>query len=154
MGGASYPKPDAERVNRTQPKFGWVDLPKAGRKGAAPALPPVRSWSAETRRWWRELWKKPQATQWDQTGSSVVPMAVLYQDMQFPSAGHSVASMLGEMRQHEDRHGLNPKAMLQLRWRILEEPTTGASTTRPAKGSSAGGRRGQVLSLITDNAKT
>jgi hypothetical protein len=33
-------------------------------------------------------------------------------------AGGDIVRIAAEMRQHEDRHGLNPKAMLQLRWRV------------------------------------
>ena len=32
------------------------------------------------------------------------------------------ARLSGELRQHEDRHGSNPKALALLRWRIAEEP--------------------------------
>ena len=33
------------------------------------------------------------------------------------------ARLSGELRQHEDRHGSNPKALASLRWRIAESPT-------------------------------
>jgi len=117
---ASYPKPDEAKVNRVAPKFGWVDLPAAGRSGATPKLPSWRKWHAGTARWWKELWATPQATQWEASGRTLWTLACLYDDM---IAGRAdVAKVSAEMRQHEDRHGLNPKSMLQLRWRIVEQP--------------------------------
>jgi hypothetical protein len=118
---ASYPKPDDQRVTRHPQKFGWMDLPPAGRDGAPPKLPndPSRKWSAETRRWWRMLWAKPQATMWEQDGSTLWTLARLYDDM--VSGRSEPVKVSAEMRQIEDRHGLNPKAMLQLRWRVTAE---------------------------------
>lgn len=113
------PKPDSQRVRRNRPAFDWVILPAEGRKGRAPKLPPVRDWSPETLRWWKDLWRSPQSTQWDQTGRSAVPMAVLYDVAQ--KLPERSAAIFSELRNWEDRHGLNPKAMLSLRWRI-EEP--------------------------------
>ena len=140
MPGAAYPKPDDAKVTRVEPKYGWTDLPKTN-TGPVPALPPIREWTAETLRWWAVLWSKPQASQWDQSGESAVPMAVLYDQLQ--DAPEQAPKILAEMRQHEDRHGLNPKAMLQLRWRITVEET------KPAAPKSAKrGRRAAVLALV------
>jgi hypothetical protein len=93
------------------------------------------------------LWRKPQASQWDPSGSSAVPMAVLYQDVQdWPDKS---TAMLGELRQHEDRHGLNPKAMLQLRWRFATSDAP-ATTKAPAKPKKAATRRDRVLAIVPD----
>lgn len=100
-----------------EPKFGWVDLP-VRREGKPPVLPGWRSWQAGTKKWWGVLWSKPQASMWEQDGSTLIALACLYDDL---IAGRAEASRVsGEMRQHEDRHGLNPKAMLQLRWRVAD----------------------------------
>lgn len=143
---AAYPKPDDERRTRHEPKFGWVNLEP--HTITAPTLPPLRSWSEETLRWWAELWSKPQASQWDPSGSSAVPMAVLYQDVQ--DLPDKSTALLGELRQHEDRHGLNPKAMLQLRWRFVDapEPAPVASTA----GKKASTRRERVLAIVPGDA--
>jgi len=117
--GASYPKPDDQKVNRHAPKVGWVDLPPEGRCGPAPKLPAWRQWQPGTKTWWRELWAKPHATQWEQDGKTLWTLACLYDDL---IAGRSEASKVSaEMRQHEDRHGLNPKAMRQLLWRVVAD---------------------------------
>lgn len=126
------PKPDDQRRRRNKPTFEWVDLPAGGRKGRIPKLPPVCDWSDETLRWWKAVWRTPQATQWDQTGSSLVVAAVLYQALlDDPKAPAAIA---GALLAHEDRHGLSPKAMAALRWRIAEpddEPEPSPRQRRP-----------------------
>ena len=128
---ASYPKVDGQKVTRHAPRFDWVALPAEGRPGAPPKLPPWRKWTPGTRKWWRELWSKPQAVAWEPSGSSVWALACLYDDL---IAGRAdAAKVSSEIRAHEDRHGLNPKAMLQLRWRIAEPvPLTRARRSRYA----------------------
>jgi hypothetical protein len=119
---ASYQKPAGEKVTRHQPKLAWVNLPRAGRPGKPPPLPEDRIWQPATKKWWAKLWAKPQAVMWDQSGSSLFLLACLYDDVyaQRVTAG----SVSAEVRQHEDRHGLNPKAMGQLCWRIPDEDET------------------------------
>jgi hypothetical protein len=116
--GASYPKPDGAKVTRHAPKFGWVDLPACW-EGDAPRLPDWREWDARTLGWWAALWARPQAAMWQSDGSSLFVLAVLVEDL--IAGGRADAARLAEMRQIEDRHGLNPKALLQLRWRVVDE---------------------------------
>lgn len=126
------PKTDDERRRRNAPTFGWTDLPREGRKGAVPKLPGWRLWHAETKRWWSELWRKPQAVAWEQDGSTLHVLATLYDDLICGRA--EAARVSAEMRQHEDRHGLNPRAMMNLRWRIVADEVTDA---RKGKGRKA-----------------
>lgn len=119
MPGASYPKPDDQKVTRHAPRFGWTDLPSEGRQGPPPALPADRIWQPLTLEWWAKLWAQPEATQWKQDGSTLIALAALWDDL---FAGRFPAMKLSpEMRAIEDRHGLNPKAMLQLRWRVVSD---------------------------------
>jgi hypothetical protein len=142
--GASYPKPDAQKVTRHAPAFGWRVLPAEGRKGAPPPLPTWRKWSTKTRAWWADLWSAPQAVAWDQTGRSLWTLAALFDSM---AAGLvDVTKCSAEMRQHEDRHGLNPKAMLQLRWVIAEpEETPAAAAPRRSRSKAT---KGPALRII------
>ena len=114
-----YPKPESERRNRTKPAFNWTPLPREGRSGPAPKLPNWRAWDRRTKKWWTELWKKPQATQWEQDGSTLFPLAVVMDDL--ITARIDSVRATPEIRQLEDRHGLNPKALLQLRWMVMDE---------------------------------
>lgn len=120
---ASYPKPDGERRNRAERQLDWTVLPFEGRDGPPPALPQWRDWTDRTLEWWAEMWSTPQAAAWDQSGRSMHTLALLHHELMTDTG--NAAKISAEMRQHEDRHGLTPKAMLQLRWRIgapKEEP--------------------------------
>ena len=125
------PKPDGERVRRNASTFSWVELPSTGRKAKPPALPAWRIWDQRTEKWWADLWKKPQALQWEQTGSTLWTLACLTDDL---VTGRAEASKVSaEMRQHEDRHGLSPKAMMMLRWRIVDVATPAAAPAKKTK---------------------
>lgn len=128
-GGGRYPNPDGERRNRAERQFDWTVLPLEGRKGDPPALPKWREWTDRTLEWWAELWSTPQATMWDPSGRSLHTMALLHHELMLDEAAEHkrAASISAEIRQHEDRHGLTPKAMLQLRWRVSSSPATSAT---------------------------
>lgn len=146
--GASYPKPDGQKVTRHAPQFGWTNLPAEGRKGKAPTLPAVRHWTEFTLGWWRDLWATPQATQWDEDNPELIRLALLHETIWSSDAEKGPSpGILSEMRQIEDRFGLNPKAMLQLRWRIDEAPVP-ASTRAPSKTKMT--RRDNVMRLVTN----
>lgn len=144
MPGGAYPKPDAERRNRNAPAFGWTELDAAGREGDAPDLPPGREWPSATATAWADLWKTPQATAWDQTGRTLHRWAWLHADLVVGKGASNTIS--AEMRQLEDRHGLSPKAMLQLRWRVKADDDASPPTalTKP-KSSAAKRSRMKVL---------
>ncbi len=73
---------------------------------------------------------------WEQDGSSLFVLAVLRDDV---FAGKTSAWRFEEIRAHEDRHGLNPKAMLALRWRLpLPDDAT---VETPAKRATSAQRR-------------
>lgn len=132
-GMGRYPKDESTRRNRHALTFDWTTLPLEGRQGPPPTLPPLRVWTEATLDEWARLWRSPQATMWDQSGRTLHAWAILHHHYVTDEKGERVASLAAEMRQHEDRHGLSPKAMLQLRWRI---------STQPADGS------GKVLHLV------
>lgn len=149
------PKPDAERKRTNAPTFGWTDLPAAGRDGPTPALPQPSPWLAERGGWpvatrtaWATVWRKPQAVAWEQDGSTLHGWAQAHARAAIEGP---TAALLGEMRQHEDRHGLNPAAMMRLRWRIVqgeaEVPVAEAKKAKPKD------RRGRVLRLVGDGGE-
>lgn len=133
-------KPDGQKVHRNPVKFDWVSLPAEGRQGAAPTLPKIRPWTAATKAAWKSLWSSPQATQWDQTGRTLHAWAALHHDL--VEGERPAAQVSAEMRQHEDRHGLNPKAMLQLRWRVAEQEL---EEVAPKRASAEARRRFKVV---------
>ncbi len=129
-GMGRYPKEDDGRRNRAERQFDWTTLPAEGRHGPPPKLPKLRQWTDATLDWWAELWKTPQAAAWDQTGRTLHTLAMLHHQLAIDEAltpdKSRASTIAAEMRQHEDRHGLTPKAMLQLRWRVSATPTDGS----------------------------
>lgn len=129
------PKPSSERRRTNAPEFQWVLLPATGRNAPAPKLPAKapgdQTWSKATRDWWARLWATPQATQWPDNDSSLFRLAALHERFW---QGDATGAEMSEMRQIEDRHGLNPKALMQLRWRIVDEEVAEAAPLPPQSG--------------------
>lgn len=148
------PKADGERRRRNPPTFNWTMLPADGRKGPPPKLPRYtpegRSWLKATRDWWADLWSKPQATQWDPSSAELLARVIIYERM---LRGEASASEISEARQIDDRHGLNPKSMLQLRWRIgdPDDPAPVTTTSKPAR-RKVDPRRKAAMKLIEGGA--
>lgn len=140
-------KADSDRRRRNAPTFDWVTLPREGRKGRAPNLPPLpvawrtaksSAWSAPARDYWRWLWATPQATQWDESGFSLHAALILREAMERDPLNS--AKFSAELRQIEDRHGLNPKAMLTLRWRLSARPNAAAEALMERMAAADDGR--------------
>jgi hypothetical protein len=93
-----------------------VTLP-GRRKGKAPTWPLSKASSAESALW-GSLWRSPQAVEWERL--AVERVVARYCRLLVRVEGDEGAStrLLNEVRQLEDRLGLNPVALLRLRWRI------------------------------------
>lgn len=91
---------------------------------------------------WVELWKTPQATQWEKLGW--VREVALY-------VRHTVKAEAGslddakEARQRSDRLGLTPLAMLRLRWEIADPAV---ANTGPAKRSKRNSSKYRGLRVV------
>src|SRR5207245_5275892 len=95
------------------------------------------------------LWTLPQATAWDQSGLSLVMLAVLHEEVVTVAkrGGTARSAVFAEMRQIEDRHGLSPKALAGLRWRIGEPDEEGEPETAPSPSAAARRRRALKVML-------
>lgn len=108
-------------------------LPPEGREGDPPPWPlgrPTKTAAAL----WAELWASPQAVAWHDLGWTrvVARYAKLLLAAERPKAP---ASLLGEVRQLEDRLGLTPMAMRRLQWEVAE------------RSAPAAGEGGEVVDL-------
>lgn len=122
---APYPKPDSERVNRHKPGekgFEWTNLP-ARNDNPIPPMPEGIEYTDRAKRVWKELWESPQSTMWTGPLLRTVEKYISLYDRFFGCNGYvdTSAAVTNGMTQCEDRLGLSPKAMLQLRWRVLPE---------------------------------
>jgi hypothetical protein len=84
-------------------------------------------WHEETQRWWNTHWSHPCALLWRADDPCHERLCWLYE---FTLASGTVAKghELTEIRQLEDRLGLNPKARLQLRWMIVDDHLADSGT--------------------------
>lgn len=153
----SGPPPDPKALRRERPgdKDGWVSLPSEGRRGNAPAWP-LAKWrdlekakapefrndagarvlDARELEIWRQIWKTPQAAQWDRLGWKH-DVALYVRMMVGAEQGDMRAA--SEARQWSDRLGLSQMAMLRNRWRIAEDEVAAkrsAAASAPARSSS------------------
>lgn len=99
---------------------------------------------------WREAWKTPQAEAWDRLG--------WYRDV----AQYVRHKTLGEMgsikdaqeaRQWSDRLGLNPVAMLRLRWRVTIDELQARREAAPAPTPPGNSMRDRVLKVVTPDGE-
>lgn len=161
------PLPDPNKRRRNAPTIATTELPAAGRKGRPPALPNHYTLRKTGRAFWKWAWKLPQATAWDKGALYVVARrAQLEDDLQVLENVGDITVALGleeneaarelewvfgrlkgiasgrnqvmrEMRELDNRLGLNPKAMSDLRWSIAEPEPTKRSKQKKAQAAVA-----------------
>lgn len=110
------PNPNARRRN-VRPE--WRRLPAAGRRGDPPDWPLGRPTKAELALW-QQLWGSPQAAAWESFGWARMVARYTRIAVQSERRG-TTAFLLSEVRQLEDRLGLNPMAMKRLQWVIAAD---------------------------------
>lgn len=112
--------PPSRNPRRRNARPDWRALPAAGRKGEAPKWP-LASRVKGSVDLWRDLWSRPQAVAWDEDGQErvVARYVLLVLEAEKPDAS---AALLSEVRQLEDRIGLNPLAMKRLLWEVVDLP--------------------------------
>ena len=129
------PKPPDQRRRRNA-TVPMVQLPAEGRQGKPPKwpLPAVspKDLAKLELEIWAELWATPQAAVWERLRWT----RDIAQYARLKAAGE-MGSMkaVAEARQMGDRLGLNPQALLRVRWEIAPDEVAVARTRRPSKNS-------------------
>lgn len=98
-------------------------LPAEGRLDPAPEWPLEQLPTKTELGVWATLWALPQATQWEKQGSNRVVARYVRQLLMVEGPDPSTR-LAAEVRQLEDRLGLNPMAMARFGWVIDEVLTT------------------------------
>jgi hypothetical protein len=116
-GPGPAPKHPDDRARANADPFGpLTKLPAEGYQGPIPDWPStITRDPLEDDLLWGELWRTPQAAAWVRMGAGVVRVVARYVTMQRLRQNEKVWA---EVRQLEDRLGLNPLAMLRLRWEV------------------------------------
>ena len=132
------PAAPKENPVRRNARVGPLMLPAEGRKGAAPRWPLAAhddsEWSKRERSIWLELWKTPQAIEWERLGW--VRIVARYARTLVGAEGLNKDCM-SEARQLEDRLGLTPRAMRMLLWQVVADEV---GERREERTTSARGR--------------
>lgn len=95
-----------------------TELPAVGCPLPVPEMPKGRGWSEVERDRWEELWRSPQACQWDETARGTVAALVIYETAIF--TGSASAWQAQEARYAAESLGLTPRSMTALGWKIVE----------------------------------
>lgn len=146
--------PAPNKENRTRDGIGWTILPASGREGAAPplslagiklAMDPKADKRAKdrARELWRKWWSSPMALMWAVDDAHVLQRLLV---LTAKAWGGASSAEMSEIRQLEDRFGLNPKARRSLYWKIegVDTPSVeagdlggGAVTAAPVAGGAS-----------------
>lgn len=109
--GGGRPSKGAAARNRAKPTVERVVLPKVGPPGPAPK--PMVRLEAAAGRLWKAMWTRPEAWQWAEADVPALTRLVV---LQLDPRAWLDPRLLSEMRQLEDRYGMNPYARKQMRW--------------------------------------
>lgn len=112
-------QPNRRKAGKSSLSTALVQLPASGRDGATPRWP-LPNPTSDERKVWKELWASPQAVAWETLGwtRAVARYVRCLVEAEKPGA---MVTLLGEVRQMEDRLGLTPMSMLRLRWEIVDD---------------------------------
>lgn len=138
------PLPSEKKRRRNAPTIPTTSLPAGGRDGVVPEPPEWVSLGRAGRAWWDWAWRTPQAAAWsevahldvvarrasleddlqaieseDLSGVSEEDLRQLVQRLKALVTGK--VSLLGKVTELDDRLGLSPKSMAQLRWTIVDD---------------------------------
>lgn len=127
------PKVDPVRRNS---RVGPTKLPSEGRQGPPPSWPLADQSEAEESAW-ADLWRTPQAVEWDRLGwvRTVGRYCRVMVASEEPGAN---AALLAQATSLEDRLGLTPKAMRLLLWEVQADEV--AQARQASSGKSARSR--------------
>lgn len=98
-------------------RSGLIELPIEGCSLPVPRLPKTRDWTPEERRLWRNLWRSPQANEWEDSFIAAVAAYVCHATAVY--AGEAAAWQAQEMRHLGAQLGLTPAGMSALGWVIV-----------------------------------
>jgi hypothetical protein len=126
----SGPPPDPNALRRDR-EGDWVSLPAAGRKGATPRWP-LSKQSARERTLWVELWKRPQAVEWErqQQHLEVAMLVRRLVEAERPGSPVAVSTLV---RQMWDSLGLTTPGLRFNRWKIAADVQAVDDASSPDK---------------------
>lgn len=143
------PDPNALRNDRSD-VLGWKVLPVTGRPGDPPDWPLTVA-SARELKFWEQLWRKPQATEWERLGQ-VVDVALYVRRLVEVEQPGATASLGNHVLRLGEGLGLTIPGLLRNRWQIgggqAPAPETAAPTgTDGVPARPRGTTRGRLAAV-------
>lgn len=152
------PLPNPNRRRRNAPTIPTTELPAGGRRDPAPDIPEAHELGNAGRAWWVWAWSTPQACGWSDGDTFVIARRASLEDdlatiakvdnldlvelldaemeQSFRQLISRLVALCGgrlalfrEMRDLDDRLGLTPKGLANLRWTIVEDRVDEEETT-------------------------
>ncbi len=127
---------DAGQRRRRNPVVPVVELTGPGQK--PPPLPTTVKVPATVRAWWRALWASPISQGFDVVDHPALTRIVVLWVRALD--GRAAVGELAELRQLEDRFGLNPLARRRLGWRLGPQRASADEEAPQPPPSSTRGR--------------
>ena len=117
------PNPHGRVRSSSQSAYSTNVLPAAGRKGPIPKPPAWVDLGDRGQEWWKLAWRTPQAVKWTKADHPLIARRAAMEDRFYDLDPETIpATLLKAMLDIEDRLGLSPKALAQLRWVISDDP--------------------------------
>ncbi len=140
VGGGRPAKATGQRRSHAKPAKPTEELP-IERDSIVPE--PIRPLNDQAQALWALLWSSPEASQWRTVDVASVTRLV---ELQSSAEVSSDSKLLAEVRQLEDRFGLNPYARRQMGWK--------PAATEPAepRRTAAQSRRTGAMKVIAGGA--
>jgi hypothetical protein len=108
------PKKNPARRNRSSSKATLDGETKV----RAPKLP-TRKWHPEARRWWKDIWASPMASEFlDADQHALIRLAVLISDYWEAGSATSRKELAAEIRLQQQAFGLTPFDRRRLQWEV------------------------------------
>jgi len=98
---------------------GLIELPAEGCSLPVPSLPKTRDWATEEKKLWRNLWKSPQANEWDDSFNPAVAAYICHAVAVYDDSASAWQAQ--EMRHLGGQLGLTPAGLLALGWVVRHE---------------------------------
>lgn len=121
MPGPAPKANDARRRTNALTAPGFRRLPFEGRSGPIPQWPLSLLASEDEHNLWLKLWRLPQAVMWERLHCEDI-VALYVRAIVEAQRDPSNTKLMAEVRQLDSKVGLSPKAMLDLRWEVEDEP--------------------------------
>lgn len=139
------PVPAAERRRRNEPTFPTTRLPVSGYRGPIPKVPAQVVLETAGKAWWRWAWRTPQAAAWNAGHLWNVARRAQLEDVWAKQLedGKATAAMASAMQMLENRLGLTPKGMLELRWEIVADIPAPDAAPDPEHANEVAQRRAE-----------